>query len=112
MHATNDMGDAARFGPDVSWVEGVDYDFDESRKDAFIADIRHYYPGLDEAKLVPGYTGIRPKLAGPGEGFRDFLVQGADAHGLDGLVNLFGFDSPGLTASLAIGDYVAETLAS
>lgn len=110
VHATNDMGGAARFGPDVEWISDVDYAFDETRKEAFAESIRSYFPDLDEARLAPSYTGIRPKLNGPGEVARDFLIQGETDHGLHGLVNLFGIESPGLTAALAIGDYVAASL--
>lgn len=107
IHATNDMGDSARFGPDVEWVDRIDYAFDDSRRARFVAAIRRYFPSLDESKLASAYTGIRPKLSGPGEPPRDFLIQGADTHGMPGLINLFGIESPGLTAALAIGDYVA-----
>jgi L-2-hydroxyglutarate oxidase LhgO len=102
------MGGAARFGPDVEWVDSIDYDFDESRKPDFVAAIRTYFPGLDEGKLVPAYTGIRPKLAGPKGSFADFMIQGEPGHGVRGLVNLIGIESPGLTACLAIGEYVKE----
>jgi len=108
VHATNDMGNCARFGPDVEWIENIDYDFDESRKRAFVESIQRFFPDLDEAKLAPAYTGIRPKLTGPGEPAADFLIQGQRAHGIPGLVNLFGIESPGLTACLAIGEYVAS----
>jgi L-2-hydroxyglutarate oxidase LhgO len=111
IHATNDMGGSARFGPDVEWVDKIDYGFDDTRKAGFVDAIQRYFPGLDESRLVPAYTGIRPKLAGPGESPRDFLIQGADAHGMPGLVNLFGIESPGLTAALAIGDHVAGMVA-
>jgi L-2-hydroxyglutarate oxidase LhgO len=107
IHATLDMGGALRFGPDVQWVDGVSYDFDASRKDAFVAAIRSYFPGLDDSRLVPGYTGIRPKVSGPGEPAADFRIDGPEIHGIDGLVNLFGIESPGLTACLAIADHVA-----
>jgi len=110
VHATNDLSGAARFGPDVKWVDAIDYDFDESCKVEFATAIRTYFPGLDEEKLVPAYTGIRAKLAGPGAAFTDFMIQGEAAHGLPGLVNLFGIESPGLTASLAIGEYVRTML--
>ncbi|MEL7185809.1 MAG: NAD(P)/FAD-dependent oxidoreductase [Pseudomonadota bacterium] len=106
VHATNDMGNSARFGPDVTWIDEIDYGFDESRKSAFADAIRCYFPDLDEKKLVPAYTGIRPKLCGPGEPAHDFLVQGTHEHGVPKLVNLFGIESPGLTSSLAIADYV------
>jgi L-2-hydroxyglutarate oxidase LhgO len=110
VHATNDMAGAARFGPDVDWVEEIDYRFDESRRDRFAESIRQYFPDLDVDRLAPAYTGIRPKLTGPGEAPRDFLIQGDEIHGIDGLVNLFGIESPGLTACLAIGEHVAEKL--
>ena len=108
VHATNDMGNAARFGPDVKWIDEVDYTFDESRRGEFVASIRQYFPDLDESRLASGYTGIRPKLSGPGEPAADFVIQGVGDHGIRGLINLFGMESPGLTASLAIGDHVAS----
>jgi L-2-hydroxyglutarate oxidase LhgO len=104
------MGGAARFGPDVEWVDAIDYAFDESRKGRFVESIKKYFPGLDDSKLSPAYTGIRPKLTGPGAEVRDFVIQGPADHGIPGLVNLLGIESPGLTASLAIGDYVKELL--
>lgn len=110
IHATLDLAGQTRFGPDVSWVDEVDYDFDASRKADFADAIRRYYPGLDEDRLVPAYTGIRPKLAGPGEAAADFAIHAADKHGIEGLVNLFGIESPGLTAALAIGEYVHNAL--
>lgn len=106
VHATLDMGGDVRFGPDVQWVDGIDYRFDERRKPAFVEAIRRYYPDLDPARLQPGYTGIRPKLAGAGAPAADFVIQGEATHGLSGLVNLFGIESPGLTASLAIAERV------
>jgi L-2-hydroxyglutarate oxidase LhgO len=112
IHATNDMGGMARFGPDVEWVDEIDYAFDESRKERFAEAIRRYFPDLDPSRLTPAYTGIRPKMAGPGEKARDFVIDGPDTHGIAGLVNLFGIESPGLTASLAIGDFVARTFAA
>ncbi len=108
VHATNDLAGAARFGPDVEWVDTINYDFDESRKQDFVTAIRSYFPGVDEAKLSPAYTGIRSKLAGPGAEFADFQIHGEAEHGVAGLVNLFGIDSPGLTAALAIGAYVEQ----
>jgi L-2-hydroxyglutarate oxidase LhgO len=110
IHATNDLSGAARFGPDVDWVDEIDYDFDESRKADFVTAIKTYYPGLDEARLMPAYTGIRAKLAGPGAPFTDFDIQFEANHGVPGLVNLFGIDSPGLSACLAIGDYIKHNL--
>jgi L-2-hydroxyglutarate oxidase LhgO len=110
VHATLDMSGAARFGPDVTWVTAEDYSFDDSRRPDFIDAIRRYYPALDESRLQPGYTGIRPKLAGPAEGDADFVIQGPAVHGVPGLVNLFGIESPGMTASLAIGEHVRALL--
>ena len=110
IHATNDLAGKVRFGPDVSWVESIDYKFDESRRPEFVTAIMSYFPGLDESKLVPAYTGIRPKLHGAGEPAADFIIQGAADHGVRSLVNLFGIESPGLTSCLAIGEYVKELL--
>jgi L-2-hydroxyglutarate oxidase LhgO len=110
VHVTVDLGGQVRFGPDVEWVEEISYDVDPRRADIFYEAIRRYYPGLADGSIQPGYAGIRPKIQGPGEPARDFMVQGAADHGVDGLVNLFGIESPGLTASLAIADHVAEML--
>lgn len=110
IHVTLDLAGAARFGPDVSWVNGEDYGFDDSRKPAFVDAIRRYYPALDEARLQPGYTGIRPKLVGQGEPSADFMIQGPGEHGVTGLINLFGIESPGITASLAIAEEVRDML--
>ncbi len=95
----------------MQWIDDVDYRFDEARRERFASAIRRYYPALEASRLVPGYTGIRAKLAGPEEPPADFLIQGPRAHGVAGLVNLFGIESPGLTASLAIGEEVARQLA-
>lgn len=110
VHVTLDLAGAVRFGPDVEWVAAVDYTPDDSRRDAFAAAIRRYYPGLDAARLHPAYTGIRSKLAGPGQPATDFCIQGPRDHGVAGLVNLYGIESPGLTACLAIADEVAGHL--
>jgi L-2-hydroxyglutarate oxidase LhgO len=110
VHVTLDLAGQARFGPDVSWVDGVDYAFDHSREPLFYAAIRRYYPGLKDGQLTPGYTGVRPKISGPGDAAADFVVQGPKDHGVAGLVNLYGIESPGLTASLAIGEYVRDLL--
>jgi L-2-hydroxyglutarate oxidase LhgO len=110
IHVTLDLAGAARFGPDVKWIESIDYAFDESRRAAFATAIRRYWPGIDEARLQPAYTGIRPKISGRGEPAADFVIQGPATHGVPGLVNLFGIESPGLTASLAIADAVAAGL--
>lgn len=111
VHVTIDLGGRVKFGPDISWIDRVDYRFDESRETAFYKAIRDYYPGLRDGALQPGYTGIRPKIHGPGEPAPDFLIQGPRDHGVAGLVNLYGIESPGLTASLAIADHVAALLA-
>ena len=104
-------GGQVRFGPDVEWVESIDYDVDPGRADAFYAAIRRYWPGLPDGAIQAGYSGIRPKLQAPGEPAADFMVQGPSVHGIDGLVNLYGIESPGLTSSLALADLVAEMLA-
>jgi L-2-hydroxyglutarate oxidase LhgO len=108
VHLTLDMGGQVKFGPDVRWIDKIDYSFDDSQRDAFTAAIREYYPTIDPARLNPDYTGIRPKLVGPGSPSADFRIDDANVHGVAGLINLFGIESPGLTASLAIADYVAE----
>jgi L-2-hydroxyglutarate oxidase LhgO len=112
IHVTLDIAGAARFGPDVQWIDAIDYGFDESRKEGFVSAIRRYYPALDEARLVPGYTGIRAKINGPDEPPADFAIHGPRDLGVPGLVNLYGIESPGLTASLAIGREVALALAA
>jgi len=106
VHYTLDLGGQARFGPDVSWVDGVDYAFDESRLQAFYSTIRRYYPGLADGDLGPGHTGVRPKIVPAGAPDADFMIQGPAVHGVPGLVNLFGIESPGLTASLALAEEV------
>jgi L-2-hydroxyglutarate oxidase LhgO len=110
VHVTLDLAGQARFGPDVEWVERIDYTVDPKRAERFYAAIRRYWPGLPEGALLPGYAGIRPKTAGPGEPAADFVVQGPRAHGVPGLVNLFGIESPGLTSSLALAGMVLEEL--
>jgi L-2-hydroxyglutarate oxidase LhgO len=105
-----DLAGNLRFGPDVTWIDAVSYTFDESRAEAFYRSIRRYYPGLAAGALAPGFVGVRPKLGPAGSGFIDFLLQGRDVHGVPGLLNLFGIDSPGLTSSLAIADEVARRL--
>ena len=107
VHVTLDMAGQARFGPDVVWQQGEDYGFDEAGFGAFVAAIRRYYPALDETRLHPGYTGIRPKLAPAGAPAQDFVIEGPAATGVPGLVNLLGIESPGLTAALAIAERVA-----
>jgi L-2-hydroxyglutarate oxidase LhgO len=110
VHITLDLAGQARFGPDVEWIEGVDYAVDPRRGDAFYAAVRRYWPGLRDGALQPGYAGIRPKISGPGEPAADFLVQGPEAHGVPRLVNLYGIESPGLTASLPLADQVMRKL--
>ncbi|HXF67811.1 MAG TPA: NAD(P)/FAD-dependent oxidoreductase [Burkholderiales bacterium] len=112
VHVTLDLGGQAKFGPDFSWIERIDYRFDESREAAFYGAIRRYYPGLRDGMLRPGYTGIRPRITGPGGPAQDFVIQGPRDHGVAGLVNLYGIESPGLTSSLAIADHVARLLAA
>jgi L-2-hydroxyglutarate oxidase LhgO len=112
VHVTLDLGGRARFGPDVSWVDGIDYGFDEGRAGLFYTAIRKYWPGLPDGGLQPGYTGIRPKLGPAGSPAQDFVVQGPADHGVPGLINLYGIESPGLTAALAIADTVAAMAAS
>lgn len=102
VHLTLDLGGSARFGPDVEWIEQINYDVDPRRSDAFYQEIRRYWPELPDDSLSPDYAGIRPKISGPGEAAADFLIQGPADHGVPGLINLFGIESPGLTASLAI----------
>jgi L-2-hydroxyglutarate oxidase LhgO len=110
VHLTLDLGGQARFGPDVEWVDAIDYTVDPRRADAFYAEVREYWPRLPDNSLAPAYAGIRPKLSGPGEPAADFVIAGPVAHGVPGLVNLFGIESPGLTACLAIGAHVAALM--
>ena len=113
MHVTIDLGGQVKFGPDFAWIDRIDYMFDDSpeHEAAFYKAIRRYYPGLKDGALQPGYTGIRPKIHGPKEPAPDFVIQGPRDHGVKGLVNLYGIESPGLTSSLAIGEYVEQLLA-
>jgi L-2-hydroxyglutarate oxidase LhgO len=112
VHLTIDLGGQARFGPDVEWVETLDYTVDPRRSDGFYAAVRRYWPGLADGALQPGYAGIRPKITPPGAPAQDFVVQGPQTHGVPGLVNLFGIESPGLTASLALAAHVLEVAAT
>lgn len=107
VHVTLDMAGRARFGPDVRWIEDLDYAFDDGRREEFAAAIRRYYPDIAIDDLEPAYTGIRPKIGSPDDPNPDFRIDGPEAHGRHGLVNLFGIESPGLTASLAIADAVS-----
>ena len=106
VHVTLDLAGQARFGPDVVWLDGIDYTFDERNRERFVTAIRRYYPALDAHRLQPGYTGIRPKIAASNEPAADFRLSGPQSHGIAGLIHLFGIESPGLTASLALADEV------
>lgn len=110
VHLTLDLGGQARFGPSFRWVDGVDYRLHEEDGAGFAEAVRHYWPGLPEGALQPGYAGVRPKISGPGEPAADFRIDGPALHGVPGLVNLFGIESPGLTACLAIADEVLRRL--
>ncbi len=115
VHLTLDLAGQARFGPDTEWLPDgapLDYRVDPARGDAFCAAIRRYWPALPDGALQPAYSGIRPKIAGPGEPARDFVIAGPAEHGVPGLVNLFGIESPGLTACLAVADEVVVRLAA
>lgn len=112
VHVTVDMGGQVKFGPDQEWVTAIDYDVEPSRADGFYAAIRRYWPGLRDGALQPAYAGMRPKIQAPDEPAADFLLSGPEQHGHAGLVNLFGIESPGLTASLAIADRVAALTAT
>ncbi|XP_078438364.1 FAD-dependent oxidoreductase family protein [Wolffia australiana] len=122
VHVTLDLCGSVKFGPDVEWIDSpdetsmllgrFDYSVDPSRSARFYSEIRKYYPNLKDGSLEPGYAGIRVKLSGPGNPPADFLIQGEETHGLPGLVNLFGIESPGLTSSLAIAEYVASKYSS
>lgn len=111
VHLTLDLGGQARFGPDVEWVEAIDYKVSDARRAEFEVSIRQYWPSLPDDAIFPDYCGIRPKLHGPGEQAADFVIQGEAVHGVPGLVNLYGIESPGLTSSLAIADHVARLIA-
>ncbi|CAL5185631.1 unnamed protein product [Lathyrus oleraceus] len=117
VHVTLDLNGQVKFGPDVEWIDGVDdissfqnkfdYSVHANRAEKFYPEIRKYYPNLKDGSLEPGYSGIRPKLSGPYQSPVDFVIQGEDIHGILGLVNLFGIESPGLTSSLAIADFIS-----
>jgi L-2-hydroxyglutarate oxidase LhgO len=110
VHLTLDMGRQAKFGPDTEWIEREDYTLDPRRADVFYEAVRRYWPGLPDGALAPGYTGIRPKISGPHEPAADFDISGPAQHGVPGLVNLFGIESPGLTSSLAVAEEVLQRL--
>lgn len=116
VHLTLDLGGQARFGPDAEWLTGVstdtlDYTVNPARGEAFYAEVRRYWPGLRDGALLPAYSGVRPKISGRDEPAADFVIQGPADHGVSGLVNLFGIESPGLTSCLAIGEQVRHVLA-
>ncbi|MBN9486071.1 MAG: NAD(P)/FAD-dependent oxidoreductase [Alphaproteobacteria bacterium] len=106
VHITVDLGGQAKFGPDVEWIDGIDYTVDPHRADKFYAAVRRYWPSLKDGALQPGYAGIRPKIVPQGAPAQDFTLQGPAEHGVPGLIHLFGIESPGLTASLALADLV------
>lgn len=106
VHLTLDLGGQARFGPDVEWIDNPEYSVDLARAEKFYAEVRRYWPGLQDGALAPAFAGIRPKITAPGAAAADFLIQGPPQHGIPGLVNLFGIESPGLTSCLAIADHV------
>jgi L-2-hydroxyglutarate oxidase LhgO len=118
VHLTLDLGGQAKFGPDVQWLEGItdpaqiDYSVDPRRCVAFYAEVRKYWPGLQDGQLTASYSGVRPKIHGPHEPAPDFLIAGPQQHGIAGLVNLFGIESPGLTSSMAIGEKVVDILSN
>ena len=111
VHLTLDLGGQARFGPSFEWVNQIDYTVDPAGAETFYEQVRRYWPALPDGALQPGYAGLRPKISGPGEPAADFRIDGPARHGVPGLVNLFGIESPGLTACLAIGEGVVEALA-
>ncbi len=110
VHLTLDLGGQMRFGPNVKWLDHIDYEVDVDDAPAFAAAVRRFWPALPDGALQPGYAGIRPKISGPGEPAADFRIDGPTVHGVPGLVNLFGIESPGLTASLAIAEEVRGCL--
>jgi len=112
VHLTLDMAGQARFGPDVEWVDHIDYAVDAARAERFYPAIRKYWPTLPDGALMPSYSGMRPKIVPPAVASQDFLIQGPRDHGVAGLINLFGIESPGLTSSLAIADHVGELAGS
>lgn len=112
VHLTLDLGGQAKFGPDVEWVDAIDYTVDPARAARFYPAIRRYWPDLPDGALTPAFAGVRPKIVPPAVASQDFMIQGPDDHGVAGLINLFGIESPGLTSSLAIADHVAGIAAA
>ena len=112
VHVTLDLAGGARFGPDVEWLDGIDYDLDATRAERFYPAVRSWYPQLADGALTPAYTGIRPKITAQGEPAADFIISGPEHHGVAGLVHLFGIESPGLTASMAVAEKVLQSASS
>jgi L-2-hydroxyglutarate oxidase LhgO len=110
IHAVIDIAGNVRFGPDSEWVDRLDYSVDPARAESFYRAVRRFWPALPDGALSPAYAGIRPRITGPDEPAVDFMIQGPRDHGIPNLINLFGIESPGLTSSLAIGEYVAGLL--
>jgi L-2-hydroxyglutarate oxidase LhgO len=110
VHLTLDINGLARFGPDIEWVDTIDYTVNEARVDLFYASIRRFWPDLKDESLYPGYVGVRPKIVPPSVGKQDFMIQSSYEHGINNLINLFGIESPGLTSSLAIAKYISNIL--
>ena len=112
LHVGFDLSGQIRFGPDISWVDEIDFSFDESLKSKFIESIKQYWPQIDSTKLHPDYVGIRPKLQSFNETMKDFSIKGFDDHGIDGLINVQGVESPGVTSCLSIGKHVLNLIKS
>jgi L-2-hydroxyglutarate oxidase LhgO len=112
LHVGFDLSGQIRFGPDITWVDNIDYSFDDSLKDTFMNSIKKYWPGIDSKKLQPDYVGIRPKLQNIDEKMKDFSICDSKVHGVEGLINIQGLESPGVTSSLAIGEYVKNMINS
>ncbi|MDO8904620.1 NAD(P)/FAD-dependent oxidoreductase [Hydrogenophaga sp.] len=109
VHLTIDLGGQAKFGPDVQWTTSADdLDVDAAQGERFYVEVRKYWPGLPDGALHPGYAGMRPKISGPGQPAADFLIQGPETHGVPGLINLFGIESPGLTSCMALAEHVTH----
>ncbi len=108
LHLGLDIGMQVRFGPDVEWIDEINYKVDENRLDAFYRDIKKYIPTFDKTLLKKGYSGVRPKLKNRGEGKSDFMIQSEKIHKVPNLINLFGIESPGLTASIVLGEHMLE----
>lgn len=110
IHATNDLSGQVKFGPDTRYIDQISYQVDENLRDKFSKAISRYYPQVDASQLIPAYSGIRPKLQGPSDDFRDFIIQDSSIHGVKGLIQLFGIESPGLTSCLSIAEQVKKMI--